>query len=156
MCDFLHLPQDIWTKVAEKNLIKQRSDRFLLGGEATLSRQICVFWKLMVVVFCTTFLDRTNITIIHVYMILYITMLLFVLNMFIDEIHTCTSPNKDLTWNLKKGRFGNRITHTPIPASFGNRNLVELRSCLVDVPRKKEFGWKGFLKIVVPQNGWWT
>lgn len=38
-------------------------------------------------------------------------MLLFVLNIFIDEfIHA--PPNKDLTWNLKKGRFGNRITHT--------------------------------------------
>lgn len=53
-------------------------------------------------------------------------MLLFVLNIFIDEfIHA--PPNKDLTWNLKKGRFGNRITHThttnsirttPIPALF--------------------------------------
>lgn len=66
MCDFLHLPQDIWTKVAEKNLIKQRSDRFLLGGSNFEPPDLC-FWKLMVVVFCTTFLDRTNITIIQCY-----------------------------------------------------------------------------------------
>lgn len=65
----------------------------------------------MVVVFCTTFLDRTNITIIHVYMILYITMLLFVLNMFIDEIHTCT-PKQRPNLEPEKRSFGNRITHT--------------------------------------------